>query len=84
MIKIFKSIENKIKDLGFELVYKSNLVLQFERENKQFKYIQGVELIRKTNRIPIIQSYQKDNDTMVGLTIVECKLFLKLIKKLKW
>jgi hypothetical protein len=84
MIKIFKSIENKIKDLGFELIYESDLVLQFKRKNKQFDYIQRVDLVRKTNKIPIIQSYQKDNDAMVGLTIIECKLFLKLIKKLKW
>lgn len=89
-MKYFKKIENKIKDLGFDLVYQSDKVIQYERYNNQFKYTQGVELIRKTGRIPIIQSYQKDSgltngfDYMVGLNVLEIKLFLKLIKKLKW
>jgi uncharacterized protein YegP (UPF0339 family) len=80
----FNSIDKKIKDLGFKLVYRSDLVLQFERYNAQFNYVHGIDLVRKTTKTPIIQSYQKNNDKMVGLNINETKLFLKLIKKLKW
>jgi hypothetical protein len=79
-----KSIDDKLKDIGFTKMYDSNLVVQYERTNTQFKYIHGVDLVRKTGRCPIIQSFQKDNSKMVGLTILEAKLFLKKIKKLKW
>jgi hypothetical protein len=87
--KIFKNIDDKIKELGFKEVYKSDLLVQYERENKKFNYIHGVELIKKTGRIPIIKSYQKNTpdskfDNMVGLNIKECKLFLKKIKRLRW
>ena len=85
----WESVDTKIKELGFELTYESNLVLTYERKDKQFDYIHGVDLVKKTKGIPIIQSYQKDTpgskfDYMVGLKINEAKLFLKKIKNLKW
>lgn len=85
----FKNIEQKIKELGFEKVYQSDLVIQFQREDKQFDFIYGVDIVHKQTGKHIIQSYQKNSpckkfDCMVGITFDECKLFLKYAKKLKW
>jgi hypothetical protein len=85
IFKLFKTIDDKIKDLGFIRIYNNeNFVVEYNRQNKQFNYTQEISLIRKTGRTPIIQSYQKDNDKMVGLTTKECNLFLKKIKKMGW
>lgn len=85
----FKSINQKIKELGFEKTYESNFVIEFQRENKQFNYIHEVGIIHKQSGNHLIQSYQKDSqnvefDVMVGLTFYEIELFLKYAKKLKW
>lgn len=79
-----KSVKDKLNDLGYILVYDGKLLLQFEKYNDQFEYTHSVDIIRKTKRIPIIQSYQKGTDDMVGLNKIDAALFLKLIKKLKW
>lgn len=79
-----KSVKDKLNDLGYILVYEGKLVLQFEKYNDQFEYTHSVDIIRKSKRTPIIQSYQKGTDNMVGLNIIDAALFIKLIKKLKW
>jgi hypothetical protein len=87
---MFKKIETKIKNEGLKLIHQSDTVIQYEITCTQFNYVQGIDIIRKTGRVPIIQSYQKfpknDDkfDIMVGLDIYKIKLLLKLIKKLKW
>jgi len=84
----FKSVNQKIKELGFEKNYESDLVVQFQRKDKQFDFIHGVDIVHKQTGNHIIQSYQKDSpcekfDYMVGITFDECKLFLKYAKKIK-
>lgn len=84
-----KSVENKIKKLGFKITNKDKLIVQFKRENKQFNYIHGVDIVHKKSGKHIIQSFQNDSpisefDYMVGLTFEETELFLKYAKKLKW
>ncbi len=89
-MKYFKKIETKIQEKGLNLVFQSDVLIQYEYENKTFNYVQCIDIIRKTGRIPIIQSYQKRHgknckcDIMVGLNIEIIKLLLKFIKKLKW
>ena len=82
--KFFKSVDQRLAEIGFEKIYESKLILQYKRENEEFNYFQGVDLVKKTGRYPIIQSYQDDNNAMVGLNVVEIKLFLKKIKNLGW
>jgi hypothetical protein len=53
---ILKNVDEKIKDLGFVKTYEEKTVLQYERENNQFNYIHGVDLLKKTKNKPIIQS----------------------------
>jgi hypothetical protein len=84
-----KSIENKIKKLGFKIIDKNELIVQFQRKNKQFNFIHGVDIVHKRSGKHIIQSFQNDSpvfgfDYMVGLTFEETELFLKYAKKLKW
>jgi hypothetical protein len=84
MFNLFKNIDDKVKDLGFTKVHSSKLVECYERKNEQFNYTHCVDIIRKTKRIPIVQSYQKDTDNMVGLNIIEANIFINKIKKLGW
>lgn len=89
-MKYFKKIETKIQKAGWNLVYQSETCIKYVKYNEQFNYAHRVELIRKTGRTPIIQSYQENChnesnfDNMVGLDVKSIKLFLKFIKKLKW
>lgn len=83
----FKTVEERIKDLGFVETYRSDTVMQFERKNNEFNFIHGVDLVKKSGgNTSIIQSFQKDSpipefDYMVGLDVEEARLFLKLLKK---
>lgn len=86
-----KSIENKLKELGFNKVYESDLVVQFERWDDQFKYTNGVDLVHKQSGKHLIQSFEKGKNTlndldsiMVGIEFKHLKLFMKYFKKLKW
>lgn len=86
-----KSIENKIKKLGYKKTYDEDKIIEFQMEDKQFHFIHEVSIIHKQSGKHLIQSYQKGTpkgenfwSPMVGLTFEETELFLKYAKKLKW
>ena len=83
-MKWFKTIDQKISELGFEKESESNLMVTYTRYDTQFNYMQVVELGKKSdpNKKWMLHSYQRGINTdgfnnSVGLTAKEVKLFYK-------
>lgn len=96
-MKLFKTIDDKIADLGFRKVTDNQFVVLYERQNegfnqeKHYGYTHVVSIAHKRSGNHIIQSYdaylfdnQHIGNTCVGLTYKEMKLFLKKMKKKGW
>lgn len=88
---LFKSIDDKFKDLGFEKTKDDEYAVIYERINNTFGYTQVIAILHKKSGRHIIQSYDKhlmDKDKIgnicVGLTYYEMKLILKKMKKKGW
>lgn len=89
-MKIFKTIDEKIKDLGFAKEEENKHGVTYVRYNSLFDYTQVVELGRKSNpnKKWLLHSYQQGVNVdgfnnNVGLTAKEVKLFYKKGVK-KW
>lgn len=85
----FKSIDKKIKELGFKKVADNKYAVSYERLDKVFGYTQCVDILHKASGRHILQSYDKNlsdslgiGNTSVGLTGYEMKLFYKKMKKM--
>lgn len=86
-MKLFKSLDDKLEELGFIKEEESELFCRYVRNKKDF--IQYVDLCHKKSGRHILQSYDKDlfdsksiGNTCVGLTAQEMKLFRKkMIRK---
>lgn len=83
MIKLFKSVDEKLYDIGFVKVREDEHGCEYDK-NKQFGYIQKVVIVRKKSGRHILQSYDPEliGNTCVGLTGYEMKLFIKKMKKI--
>ena len=88
MMKLFKNIDDKLKEIGFTKVSDDEYGACYERYNKKYKYTQCVDLLYKKSGKHIIQSYDKDlmdnkkiGNACVGLTYYEMKLFMKKMRK---
>lgn len=86
---MFKSIDKKFEEIGFNKVREDKYGAYYERKNEQYNYIQVLHIIHKANGRHIVQSYDKDlfdtkgiGNTCVGLTYYEMKLALKKMKQL--
>lgn len=84
----FKSIDEKLKDIGFIKRYESEVYVSYERENAQFKYIHCVDMYQKDSGEHIIASFQKGINedgfnNSVALTYLETKLFMKKYRQMK-
>lgn len=87
-MKVFKSIDDRIKDLGFRQIRCDKYGTEYIRTSEGFTH--KVTLLHKANGHHILQSYDpnlRDNEkigcTNVGLTYTELKLFLKKMQQLK-
>lgn len=88
-MRIFKSVDEKLKEIGFNKICEDKHGAQYERYNAKYNYWQRVDIWRKASGRHILQSYDRDlmdekkiGSTNVGLTGYEMKLFLKKMKKL--
>lgn len=92
---LFKSIDERIKELGFEKIDDNDHVVSYERKIKdnsnKILYTQVVDIYHKHNGKHLMLSYDKNlfddkrvGNTCVGLTYTEAKLFLKKMKSKKW
>lgn len=73
---LFKNIDKKFEEIGFIKIREDKYGVEYERYNKEFDYIQKLNILYKSNKEIIIQS-------AVGLTEYELKLVLKKIRELK-
>lgn len=85
---MFKSIDKKFEEIGFVKIKEDKYGVSYERKDKEFNYVQRLDILHKRNGKHIIQSYDATNTTsrfspVVGLTGYELKLALKKMKKLK-
>ena len=90
-MKIFKSIDDKFKDIGFIKVKDDKYAVTYERKNDKFNYTQVVDILHKKSGKHIVQSYDKNlfdskniGNTNVGLNYYEMKLILKKMRKKGW
>ena len=85
---LFKNIDKKFEEIGFIKTKEDKYGVEYERYNKEFDYIQKLDILYKSNKELITQSYDSTNTTssyspVVGLTEYELKLVLKKIRRLK-
>lgn len=84
-MKLFKTIDEKLYEIGFVKVNEDEFGAEYERKNNKYGYVQALDLSHKANGNHIIQSYQKDVNkdgfnNVVGLTVYEAKLVLRKMK----
>ena len=91
MLKIFKSVDEKLKDIGFTKINDNDYRVSYVRYVDDYKYTQVLEICHKKSGRHLIQSYDKDlfdtkgiGNTGVGLTYYETKLALKKMKQKGW
>ena len=89
-MKLFKSIDEKFKEIGFEKIEENKHGAIYHRQSK-CGYNHVVDIMYKVNGYPIVQSYDKDlmdagkhGNIGVGLTAYEMKLCLKKMKEMGW
>lgn len=88
-MKLFKSVDEKLKEIGFVKIEEDKYGVKYERKNSKYNFTQCVDILHKASGRHILQSYDKDlidekkiGNTCVGLTGYEMKLFLKKMKQI--
>ena len=89
-MKLFKTVDEKLAEIGFVKVKEDKYGCDYERKDKEYGYTQIVSISHKKSGRHILQSYDSDlvdskgiRNTCVGLTGYEMKLFFKKMKQLK-
>lgn len=88
-MKLFKSVDEKLKEVGFVKTEEDKHGVRYERKNRKYNFTQSVDILHKASGRHILQSYdnelmdqKKIGNTCVGLTGYEMKLFLKKMKQI--
>lgn len=88
-MKLFKSVDEKLSEIGFKKSYESDSSVDYEKYVERFNFVHKVSIVHKSSGKHILQSYDPeligDNFTGnigVGLTGYEMKLFLKKMKQM--
>lgn len=88
-MKLFKSVDEKLKEIGFVKIEEDKYGVRYERKNSKYNFTQSVDILHKASGRHILQSYDADlmdeekvGNTCVGLTGYEMKLFLKKMKQI--
>lgn len=88
-MKLFKSVDEKLKEIGFVKIKEDKYGVRYERKNSKYNFTQSVDILHKASGRHILQSYDPDlmdekkvGNTCVGLTGYEMKLFLKKMKQI--
>lgn len=89
-MKLFKTVDEKLAEIGFIKVEECKYGCEYERKDEKYNYIQKVDILHKKSGRHILQSYDPDlidneniGNTCVGLTGYEMKLFIKKMKQMK-
>lgn len=90
-MKLFKTVDEKFKEIGFTKVIDDDYGATYERKDGQYNYTQVLDIRNKANGRHIVQSYDKHlmdkgltGNICVGLTYYEIKLALKKMKEKGW
>lgn len=83
-MKLFKSVDEKLAEIGFVKRDENEYGALYERYDKEYKYMQAVDILHKSSGRHFLQSYDVDarGCSCVGLTAYEMKLFLKKMKQM--
>lgn len=86
-MKLFKNIDEKLEIIGFKKIREDRYGAEYEREDKEFNYVQKLSFYHKRNGKHLILSYEKQCNkdgfnNVIGLTGYETKLALKKMKQL--
>ena len=88
-MKFFKTVDEKLNDIGFVKIEEDKYGVRYERKNSKYNFTKSVDILHKASGRHILQSYdselidqKKIGNTCVGLTGYEMKLFLKKMKKI--
>ena len=88
-MKLFKSVDEKLKEIGFVKIKEDKYGVRYERKNSKYNFTQSVDILHKASGRHILQSYDNElmdqkniGNTCVGLTGYEMKLFLKKMKQI--
>lgn len=84
---LFKTVDEKLEEIGFKKIKEDKYGAEYERYNEQFKFTQKLDIMHKLSGNHIVQSYDVNSCTskgcnMVGLTYKEMKLALAKMKEL--
>lgn len=87
MFSLFKSVDKRLEEEGYNLIFESSLKAVYERYDDKFDFIHTVDIHREFNGEWILQSY---NDTdmdvflpVVPLTAYELNLFTKKMNQMR-
>lgn len=82
-MKLFKSVDEKLSEIGFEKFYESDSGAEYEKYIEARNFAHKVSIERKGNDKHLLWSYDPDAGNIgVGLTGYEMKLFLKKMKQM--
>ena len=84
--KLFKTIDDKFMEIGFQKIKDDEYAVTYIRKNEAYDYTQIIDIIHKESGRHIVQSYDEDVDegACVGLTYYELKLVMRKIKQKGW
>lgn len=82
-MKLFKSVDEKLSEIGFEKNYESYSGADYEKYVEALNFVHKVSIVRKSSGEHLLCSYAPDTGNIgVGLTGYEMKLFLKKMKQM--
>lgn len=87
-MKLFKSVDERLKDLGFIKLDEDNFGVSYVKDVKKYGFRQRLDIMHKASGKHLIQSYQEGTNSdgfnnVVGLSYEETKLAMKKYRQLK-
>lgn len=90
-MKLFKSVDDKLADIGFEKIADNDYYVAYKREATEEGFTQRLDIVRKAKGRHLVQSYDVDlydadniGDVCVGLTAREMKLAMEKMRQKGW
>lgn len=90
-MKLFKTVDEKFAEIGFKKIKEDEFGARYERDVKEYKFTQTLDLLHKESGRHIVQSCDNELSdqknigcTCVGLTMYEMELCIKKMKQMGW